>query len=265
MVRNGSVKMNYDQIKFNPTDSQIFSYYRQDLIEAGAIKDDIEVLIDTREGRSDVEPILVEEGAIVAGKKELDVGDYGFTGGTWFERKSFDFLNFGDVIMKASELVSMYPHPYVITDISMDKLIAILSKRTTRPYGQIHNQMIGVVASLAVRGVPPIFCPDKRTMVRTMISIARKHLDTKDREITKLQGARIATADDYLMGMYLNLPGIGRTLAEKLKEKFPTLKALVNATEEDFTSIPKIGGVKAKKILEIINGSTGELPEILKF
>lgn len=257
--------LNYDQIKFNPPDGKMFSYYRQDLIESKVISDVLEVVIDVREGRSDTESMFPEEGASIAGKFEFDVGDYGFTGGTWFERKSFDFLNFGDVILKASELAATYPHPYVITDISMDKLIAILSKRTSRPYGQIHNQMIGVVASLAVRGVPPIFCPDKRTMVRTMIAIAKKNLDTKDREITRLQGARIATADDYLMGMYLNLPGVGRTLAEKLKEKYPTLKSLVGATESDLTSIPKIGSVKAKKILELINGSEVVLPDVFKF
>ena len=249
--------MNYEEIKFNPPDTKMFAIYRTDLIEAGLIKDTLETAFDIRESKSGTEELLIEEGANIILKGEMDVGDYGFIGGTWFERKSFDMLNFGDVILKASELVATYQKPYLITDISMDKLIAILSKRTNRPFGQILNQFVGLTASLAVRGVPPIFCPDKRTMVRTMIAIARKNLDVKDREISRLQGTRIATANDYITGIYLNLPGVGRTLAEKLKEKYPNLKTLVQTTEEELTSIPKIGSIKAKKILDIINGDSG--------
>ncbi len=249
--------MNYENIKFNPPNTEMFAIYRADLIEAGLIQDTLDTAFDVRESRSGTEGILIEEGANITFRGEIEVGDYGFIGGTWFERKSFDMMNFGDVILKASELVATYPKPYLITDISLDKLTAILSKRTSRPFGNILNQFVGMIASLSVRGVPPIFCPDKRTMVRTMIAIAKKNIDLKDREITRLQGARIATADDYITGIYLNLPGVGRTLAAKLKEKYPNLKTLVQATEEELTSIPKIGSVKAKKILNIINGDSG--------
>ena len=211
-------------------------------------------MVDVREKDDKIVEMISKEGAELAGKYEFDVGDYGFVGGTWFERKSFDFINFGHLIDQAEEMVLTYPHPYIIVDTPLSTLIAIISKRMGRPYAQLQSQIIGVIASLASRGVAPIFCPDKSTMARVMVEIAKKNIDTKSREINKLQGIRFASHDDYLTAIYLNLPGVGRKLAGELKAKYPNLKSLVNTNIDDLTSIPKIGQTKAKKILEVING-----------
>ena len=243
--------MNYNDIKFNP--KNIFAYYRQDLIDQNLINDQLEVIIDTREKKSEIADIFLEE-KINIQEMTLDVADYLFVGGTAFERKSFDFLNYSDVITKASELVFTYPYPYLIVDMPLEKLIAISVKKLHKSYGEILNHMIGLIASLSVRGVPPIFCIDKRTMVRIMISIAKKNLDTKNRLIEKLQGRRNTSNNDAIQGMYANIPGIGNKLAIQLQKQYPTLKLLANATIDDLIKIDKIGRKKAEEIIKIING-----------
>lgn len=243
--------MNYNDIKFNP--KNIFAYYRQDLIDQNLINDQLEVIIDTREKKSEIADIFLEE-KINIQEMTLDVADYLFVGGTAFERKSFDFLNYSDVITKASELVFTYPYPYLIVDMPLEKLIAISVKKLHKSYGEILNHMIGLIASLSVRGVPPIFCTDKRTMVRIMISIAKKNLDTKNRLIEKLQGRRNTSNNDAIQGMYANIPGIGNKLAIQLQKQYPTLKLLANATIDDLIKIDKIGRKKAEEIIKIING-----------
>ncbi|MEM4066484.1 MAG: helix-hairpin-helix domain-containing protein [Candidatus Micrarchaeaceae archaeon] len=238
---------NFDEIKFLPP-SKIFSYYRQDIKGA----EPIEVLVDTHEPE---EIFKALEGYGFAPKrKTLDVGDYVFEGGIAFERKSGDFINFGDVILKAQELKSTYPFAYLVVESNLGALL-----KSKNRYSHMNSsttnfeQLFGTVAALAAFGVPPLFCQNQYFLVKIMATIVKKLLDTKDRELGKIDGIRYATDKDYIFGMYLNLPGVGRKLAENIMKVYPTIESLMSASKEDFEKIDKIGPGKAAKIYNLLH------------
>jgi ERCC4-type nuclease len=237
---------NFDEIKFLPPE-KLFSFYRQE------IKGDspIEVLVDTREPQ-EIFDALAGYG-FVPKRKMLDVGDYVFEGGIAFERKAGDFLNFGDVILKSQELIASYPRPYLIVELNVGTILRSSNRYSQKGSSTNFEQLFGTIGRLGAIGVPPIFCQNQYFLVKTMVEIVKKSLDTKDTALGKIDGLRYSTDSDYLRGMYLNLPGVGHVLADSLLKKYPKLELLMAATKEDLQSIDKIGRGKADNIFRVLH------------
>ena len=49
-----------------------------------------------------------------------------------------------------------------------------------------------------------------------------------------------------------SLPNIGPLIAKELLEKFDSVKAVVNASEEELKDVDKVGKIKAKQIHDIV-------------
>jgi ERCC4-type nuclease len=238
--------MEFDDIKFLPPE-KIFSFYRQ-VVKGEA---PISVMVDTHEPQEIFDALSGYGFAPI--RKTLDVGDYVFEGGIAFERKAGDFLNFGDVILKSQELVMTYPHPFLIVEANIGSLLKAKNYYSKGLSSTNFEQLFGTVGRLGDIGVPPLFCQNQYFLVKTMVEIVKKILDTKNTSLGKLDGLRYTTDDDYLRGMYLNLPGVGQVIANSLLKKFPSLEELMGASKEDLQAIDKLGKVKVDKIYKILH------------
>ncbi|MEM3844962.1 MAG: helix-hairpin-helix domain-containing protein, partial [Candidatus Parvarchaeota archaeon] len=186
--------------------------------------------------------------------KELDVGDYVFEGGIAFERKSLDFLSYSDVITKCMELKQVYPHPFLIVEQNVNYLMKVGNKYGSVKSSIVYSQIFGAIASLALRGIPPIFVGEQSNLIYLMDRIVSKFYDGKDRENFTIENIRVAKGEDYTLGMYLNLPGVGKEIAERIIKKYPSVMDLINAKLEDLEEIEGIGKVKARNIYNTLRG-----------
>jgi Fanconi anemia group M protein len=238
--------MNYEDIKFLPP-NKVFSFYREDIKKDSPI----EVLVDTHEPDTIFEALKGH--GFMPIRKTLDVGDYVFEGGIAFERKSSDFLNFQDVLMKSKELLNTYSHAYLIIEQNIGTLLKLKNTYNRTSTSTNFAQLFGVIGSLSSIGMPPIFAQNQYFLVSIMASIVKKLLDTKDRTIGKIDNIRYATNSDYLKGVYLNLPGVGEKISEALLKKYSTLESLMSAKKEDLMNIENIGQGKAEKIYKFLH------------
>src|SRR3990167_1270123 len=108
----------------------------------------------------------------------LDVGDYLYDNQVGFERKAGDFLNFERTIGECTELSLAYPFHFLVVEGTLPQVVSQASKIYSRP---MLMPLLGMCASLAVRGVPPIFCGKQEFMVLLMERVAVKCLDDKSR------------------------------------------------------------------------------------
>lgn len=251
-------KLKYDDIKFNPR-GDVFAQMRQIMINKEILAEGLDLIIDSREKLAKRAKEWFEKKGYDVEIKQLQVGDYLFEGGTAFEKKYTDITNIPDVLTKATELRLAYPHPYLIV---MDDIQSTIQKKYAyggQPMHVAENMMIGMYGSLAVRGVPPLFAHNEEFMYRLMDSIARKHLDGKDRiDEFKIDAFRVKTSDDYTFALYLNLPHVGEDTAEKLIELYPSIVDLIKAKPEDLQEIDGIGKKTANDIYDALRGKVIE-------
>jgi ERCC4-type nuclease len=187
----------------------------------------------------------------------LQVGDYVFDGKVGFERKCDDFLNYGSVLRQAGELQTTYPFAYLLVEKDLEHIIATAKKTYTKDQT---NQIIGMVASLCVRGTPPIFCSNISLLLSVMQEIASKSLDGKPRApipraIQRRQFDNYSTAVSVLLGF----PGLGAEKAKMILYKYPTLRealtVILNSPDE-LTKLPGIG----RGIVDKINSTLDSNP-----
>ena len=211
-------------------------------------------VVDIREPEELV-AYMKEKGAKV---EKLQVGDYTYEGMVGFERKSYDFLDFTRMVSQVDELVDTYAFPFLVVDLSLTDLIKHAQK-------QFHKNMLpsimGVTASLAVRGCPPIFCGTKASMLVVMDKIAKKSVDGKDRSAKRSLRTQHLDSENPVVNVIRGFK-IGVTKAEDIAEHFDNdlqdiLDTFINNPEE-LKEVEGIGDKTINKITEIIHGKEGE-------
>ena len=179
----------------------------------------------------------------------LETGDYAYKN-IGIERKELDFIKVGDVLTKAEEIKRAYDKAFVMTTVDFDTLV---EEDRYRHNSKWNESLKGAVASLVARGVPPIFCPDKRTMCEIMCKMFDKLTDGKERVIEQPLRPQ-ATQKDYQLYVLSSLPHIGTKTAIKLLEQFDTPYAVMNASVEDLTEVDGVGKKIANDIVNVLHG-----------
>lgn len=243
--------MNYNDFAMNPK-GDLFATFRNYLIDKEIITDEITCYMDSREPIKN-KKYLVDLGYDVI-VKQLEISDYLFEGGIAFERKNSDFIKFSDVLQKSMELKKAFKHPYLIVEQDIEKLISYKSFYGKTPIHVVRKQFYGLISSLIVRGITPIFAGTTENLYNIMDGIVRKHLDGKDRENDyKIEGFRIDTDDDRILAMYMNIGDIGYETAWNLKEVYPNFEKLLKASINDLMNIDGIGEKRANNIYNILH------------
>jgi ERCC4-type nuclease len=186
--------------------------------------------------------------------EKLPVGDYVYDGMIGFERKGYDFLDFNRMLSQVDELVDAFPFPYLVVEVSLMDII----KESNKIY---HRDMLpnitGVIASLCVRGCPPIFCGSQTTMLIIMDKLAKKSVDGKERSMKRILRTRNLDAEDAAVNILRGFD-IGTSRAEDISARYGSdvkkiLEVMLSSPEE-LQSIPGIGEGTVKKIKNIIAG-----------
>ena len=214
----------------------------------------MKIIVDYREPK-EIMDLLAKCGEVKV--ETLEVGDYYFPeAGVAFERKSSDFLNISDVFRKVDELRATYPHPYLIVEGSLGGYISMINKMGRK---MTKEQILGAVASLAVRGVPPIFVGgNKYFLVRVMVRIAEKFMDGKDRTPMVKPIRPKPTTDDVDLNLFLALPGIGEIHARELKKRFGSFMKFAVANPKEWTEVKGIGKGRMKTIAKALGKEVSE-------
>jgi ERCC4-type nuclease len=168
------------------------------------------------------------------GKMErLEVGDYIFDSMVAFERKSDDFLNFSHMLSQIDELVDTFPFPFLV----VEKSLSVLIMKSQEVY---HKNMLpnilGTIASLSVRGCPPIFCDNQTMMLQIMEKLAEKSLDGKERGMKRMLRTQHLNEDDIAINVLRGFK-VGMKKAEDIANKYDgdvriIVDVLMNRPEE---------------------------------
>jgi ERCC4-related helicase/ERCC4-type nuclease len=209
----------------------------------------IEVYVDMRETRSAVVKHLEDMKASL-NIKTLEVGDYVLSDRVCIERKtSDDFLDtlFGAGRGLFEQIIAMkhsYMRPLLIIEGE-----GLYTKRRISP-----NVIYGVLASIAIDyGVPIIFTQDEAETAAFIYSIARREQVERKRNVNphaQKSSHTLAERQEYLVSA---ISEVGPVIAKNLLKHFGSVKAIVNATEDELKQVDKVGEKTAKKIREVMD------------
>jgi ERCC4-type nuclease len=172
----------------------------------------------------------------------LPVGDYVYNNVVGFERKSDDFLNYPMVLRQTGELKAAYPYAYLVVEKDLGQLIAAANKQYTKPQT---SQILGMVASLCVRGTPPIFCSNQHYLIQIIKELAEKSTDGKIREpIARNLQTRKYDPQSVAISVLLGFPNLGTERAKMLLYRYHTLRDALSAllsTPDELRLLPGFG------------------------
>jgi ERCC4-type nuclease len=194
--------------------------------------------VDIREP-AEIVALFTKLGASV---EQLQVGDYSYGNVVGFERKSDDFLNYAMVLRQAGECKETYPYAYLIVEKDLEQIIAFANKHYSKPQT---NQILGMVASLCVRGMTPIFCSNQKLLVQLMQLIAEKALDGKPRStIPRELQTRKFDANSDAISVLLGFPNLGIERAKTIMMRYPSLRdalTVILSRPDELSLLPGIG------------------------
>lgn len=204
------------------------------------------IYADSREGSSRVLREL-EQLNVDIKVKSLAVADYQVSEEVAIERKTnSDFIS--SVMDKrlhkqAKELVENFKKPLMI--IEGAELYS----------GYIHpNAVRGAMASIAVDfGIPiiPTRSPEDTAAMINRIAIREQTHEKSEIQI-RTEKKPLTTWEQQLY-IVESLPNVGPVTARKLLEKFQSVRAVINASEDDLKKVEGIGDKIAKRILRVVD------------
>ncbi len=209
--------------------------------------DDIKIIIDNREYRSNVAKNLTSKDVNIV-PQQLDVGDYIISSRIGIERKYVDdFLDSlikGNLFKQISKLRNAYSRPVLI--IEGDN---ILTRRNIN-----HNAIFGSLASITIDfGVPVLTTKDEKETADLLTVMAKREQRT-DKKSVIIRGDKpqmsIREQQQYLIE---GLPNVSSVIAKRLLNHFGNIKDIANASTEELRMVHGIGKNIAKDIVDLFN------------
>ncbi|HEY3422091.1 MAG TPA: DEAD/DEAH box helicase, partial [Methanocellaceae archaeon] len=209
----------------------------------------IELFVDSREIRSGVARAL-EDMKVSLNIQTLEVGDYVLSDRVCVERKTTDdFLStlFGGDRSLFEQIIAMkhsYLRPLLIIEGE-----GLYTKRRISP-----AVIQGVLSSIVIDyGVPVMFTHDEVETAAFLYSIARREQVERKRSVNphaQKSSQTMAERQEYLVSA---ISEVGPVLARNLLKHFGSVKAIVEAPEEELIKVEKVGEKTAKKIREVMD------------
>lgn len=202
------------------------------------------VIVDRREKNSLVAHELINLGIQIE-FKVLPVADY-LIGEIAIERKTIrDFINsiINKRIFRQLEEIKQFKKSIIIVEGHNNEL------------GFNEKAIQGMILSIILDYEVPIIFTSDYEETASYIAILAKRLKGNKREIGLRAKKKVYSVAEQQQMIIEGFPSVGPSLAKALLKKFKTIKAIVNASEEDLCQVEKIGKKKAriiKKILEEI-------------
>jgi len=125
----------------------------------------------------------------------------------------------------------------------------LLTKRNIK-----HNAIYGSLVSIMIDYGIPIFTTKDDIETANILSLAAKREQIKDKKSVSLRGEKTSMSiQEQQQFIIEGLPNVSSTIAKRLLANFGTIKAIVNATEDELQEINGIGKHIALKMIEILN------------
>jgi len=177
--------------------------------------------------------------------RRLAPGDY-VLGPIGIERKTLaDFFN--SLVRKrlfeqVQRLRDAYPQPLMILE-------GDLSEISTYKHPQ---SVLGALLAIETKERVPILPTADKDQTAQLLRILWKGQDKGAPEYGLRHKPKALSLGQRQRFLVEGLPSIGETLARNLLERFGSVRAVFNATEEDLRKVPKIGEVKAAEIVRLL-------------
>jgi ERCC4-type nuclease len=177
--------------------------------------------------------------------RRLAPGDY-VLGPIGIERKTLaDFFN--SLVRKrlfeqVQRLREAYPQPLLILE-------GDLSEISTFKHPQ---SVLGALLAIETKERVPILTTADKDQTAQLLRILWKGQDKGAPEYGLRHKPKALSLGQRQRFLVEGLPSIGETLARNLLERFGSVRAVFNATEEDLQKVPKIGAVRAAEIVRLV-------------
>lgn len=178
-------------------------------------------------------------------RQKIAPGDY-VVGPVGVERKSLtDF--FSSIVKKrlfeqVRRLRDAYPQPLVLLE-------GDLAEISTYKHPQ---SLLGALVALEVTERVPVLTTADKEQTALLLSILWKRQDVGAVEYGLRHKPKALNLEQRQRFLVEGLPSIGETLARNLLERFGSVRAVFEASEEDLKKVPKIGDVKAAEIVRLV-------------
>ncbi|RMF07213.1 DEAD/DEAH box helicase [Candidatus Woesearchaeota archaeon] len=206
------------------------------------------IIVDHREKANPVVKKLSEMNVRIE-MKALGIGDYVLSDRVVVEFKTVeDFVNSivdGRLLLQLQNMKRSWERPIVIIEGTED----IYSVRNVHP-AAIRGMIAAIVAGY---GIPIIQTKNPVESAGMLFSIARREQDKHRRDLPLHPDKPAMSIHEQQEYIVSSLPGIGPSLARPLLKHFGSVRAVMNAPEEELMKVEKIGKKKAEKIREILD------------
>lgn len=205
----------------------------------------VKIITDFREKNTYLLKELMALGADVK-MQRLNVGDYLLSDKVCVEiKKVADFVDSiidGRLISQMKDL-RQYDFPLVIVEGEED----IYAQRKIHP-----NAIRGMIARIMFGFQIPILHTQspRETAAHLFIIAKQEQFPDPKWQYHQSKPFTLKQQQEFIAS---TLPGIGKVLAKPLLERFKSIRALFNASEEELRQVEQIGPVKAKKIREVLD------------
>ncbi|MEM3660780.1 MAG: ERCC4 domain-containing protein [Thermoproteota archaeon] len=224
---------NYALTKFIPSD------------EAG--EDKVSIIVDNRESACLVVNELARLGAKIT-FSQLDVGDYVLSERVCVERKTVNDFTSSIIDSRLFQQAKLLADSYEIP------IFLIEGKDVYAPSSSIRPSAIrGAIAALiAGYKIVLLWSRDARESAELIYAIALREQKELKKHLQVRGEKKPETIADQQVFLLSGLPLVERTTAIKLLKYFKTPLRVFNASEQDLQQVEGIGGVKARRIREVL-------------
>ena len=203
----------------------------------------IPIIIDTREKQSLIAANLIEKKANIK-YEQLEIGDY-LIEDTIIERKTFqDFV--GSIINKRlfAQLkeIKKYPKHFLILEGFYYNY---------NEFNVHENAVRGMLLSIATYYQTPIIYTQNEEDTADFLILLAKRYENKKPKPSIRQTKTQKTPEEQKQFILEGFPEMGPTSAKYLIEKFPTLKDIFNATEEQLKQAG-LNKIQIEKFLQLL-------------
>ena len=209
--------------------------------------------MDEREKRSGVPRILREKYGVIVVWQQLPVADYVVSDRVAIERKSvrdlLSSLRDGRLFNQAKRLKEAYEKPFFLIE----------GDWTALKYSERASQ--GIASALASLeydfNIGVLYAPTKEDTARVIKFLAsREQGERKKRGIIRTMGKPpISDVTEWQRFIVQCLPGVGAVLAERLLERFGSIRNIFNASAIELSKVDGISDRKAREIVKILTAT----------
>lgn len=203
----------------------------------------VPLIVDANEPK-DIPNRLRELGVTIEVQK-IAPGDY-VLGTVGIERKTlFDFFN--SMVRKrlfeqVQRLRDAYPQPLVILEGDLSEISEFKNP----------SAFLGALLAVEIGERVPVLTTADKDQTALLLSLLWKRQEKGAAAYGLRHKPKALSLEQRQRFLVEGLPSVGETLARNLLERFGTVRAIFNASEDELKRVPKIGDVKAAEIARLV-------------